>query len=73
MSVAADDDGNAVSFGGSRGDVVQIKPRGVGVDLEQLAILRSGCEYSVEIDVVGFTSSDKPASRMGNDVDMRIF
>ncbi len=52
VGVGRDHDRNAVLAGGGAGDVVQVEPRGIGVQLQQLAVLARRLENGVEIDFV---------------------
>ena len=53
-------------------DVVQIEPGRVGVELQQLAVLRGGGEDRVEVDGVRLAAVDQPAGGMGDDRDVRV-
>ena len=64
---------DAVALGGGAGDVVQIKPRRVGVDFHQLAVACGGGEHCFEVDGVRLAAADEAAGRMGDDRDVRIF
>src|SRR5262245_4152513 len=73
VGVGVDGDGNAVLFGGGAVYVVQVQPHGVGVELQQFAVLLCGGHDSVEIDFIGLAAVDQPASGMGDNRDVRVF
>ncbi len=53
-------------------DIVQIKPSGIGVDLQSRTALGTHLDQRLQIDVVALAPADQPSGRVADHVDVRI-
>lgn len=58
VRIGADDDRYAMALGGRAVDVVEIQPRWIGVELEQLAMSRGSDEDLLHVDFVRLATID---------------
>ena len=73
MGVGRDHNRNAVALGRRAGHVVQVQPRRMGVQFQQLAVSRAARITASRSISYGFRFVQHPAGRMGDRRDIGIF